>query len=117
MKHSKHVGEVIEVYDSGAAAAVQFKYGKKTRVECISAAHSNTGLPGEMVRFKVGQSGMVQYALTLSGGFWFFTLTRDLCRLCSTPIPLPLMYSARAELNGICHACRNPAAVVSATNK
>jgi len=62
-KSHRHRAEVIEIYESGAKAAVKFSSG---RIECVL----KTGMGPA---FKCGQKGMVDFLASNRGGYeWFF---------------------------------------------
>ncbi len=76
MKSHKHRAKIIEIYENGAKAAVQFTSG---RVECVL----RRGLAAE---FKIGMTGTVDYVPSLQGFEWTFTpakVRNGGCRECS----------------------------------
>jgi len=64
MKTNRHHGKVIEIYDNGAQAAVQFKSG---RVECIGRHYTHSVAP-----YFLGMTGMVAYSRVINGYVWTF---------------------------------------------
>lgn len=71
-KPIRHKGTVIEVYNNGSQAAVEFycNFKRGKRIECVN--HPGSGIDGSIPAFHVGQSGIVGYQRTLNGYIWTF---------------------------------------------
>lgn len=68
-RSNKHRAKVIEIYEDGRRAAVQFSSG---RIECVNH-RGDGGSPGvSQPPFYIGQAGMVDYVRTLYGYGWVF---------------------------------------------
>lgn len=67
----KHRGKVIEVYDNGTTAAIEFSSRGKRRVECVHVSQFEQRSERTL---EVGQKGWITYRSSERIGLWYFSL-------------------------------------------